>query len=699
MNSVFHISRSITLLVLGALLASGRQNPQDQKQRDLKVEKLPEKTAPPVVAGKGSLPRGYAVVIGIARYQNLDSKHQLAYSERDADSIYSILISPEGGNFRAEDVHKLVGPKATLANIRQELEVWLPKVAQPDDRVLIYFAGHGFLTPSDGRAYLAPYDFNLDSPATSGYPMAALAATIQNSIKARSKILLTDSCHSGAIAPDAAMQEINHKLASLDQSVFSLTASRDRERSFESPNWGGGHGIFTYYVVQGMQGAADESGDGYVTADELADYVRTNVREATQGQQNPTSERGSFDPNMQIAYVPSHVTPETPPAKYGGLVFESNMDNVEVFLDGNSIGVVSKSKPLSMPGLTPGTHTVKAVRMGYEADGPHEETVYPGRDTTVTIRILIQRHRPVAATSQLDDGIKFYTRGKSENYKKAIECFNAALALDATYSEAALYVGRAYEALFDTDQAENAFKKAIDIDPDYMEARAAYASVLLDTGSLDEAVRQLNAVVQRDKKNGQAWYLLSQALCRKEAYDQAIEAANAAIAITPYNGEAHLWLAESLHLTHSWDHAVAEYNQYLKLTNFDSGLAGQLNYNLLGYLIGMGKKSRSSLQDIWKDARAQTYFGLCDCERHMQQYEAAIGHCQKSLAYSPGDALTHYVLGMTYAMDANQKNSLELASVARQHFQEMLTLNPDLNESSTAKQMIANIDQAIGSRQ
>ncbi len=86
--------------------------------------------------------------------------------------------------------------------------------------------------------------------------------------------------------------------------MFSLTASRDRERSFESKEWGDGHGIFTYYVVKGLEGEADESGDGIVTADELAEYVRRNVREVTKGQQNPTSDRGSFDPNMILAYMP-----------------------------------------------------------------------------------------------------------------------------------------------------------------------------------------------------------------------------------------------------------------------------------------------------------------------------------------------------------------------------------------------------------
>jgi hypothetical protein len=39
--------------------------------------------------------------VGIASYKNLPSKAQLEFSERDADAIYSILISPEGGNFHA----------------------------------------------------------------------------------------------------------------------------------------------------------------------------------------------------------------------------------------------------------------------------------------------------------------------------------------------------------------------------------------------------------------------------------------------------------------------------------------------------------------------------------------------------------------------------------------------------------------------
>ena len=73
-----------------------------------------------------------------------------------AASKVSALISQEGGHFPAQNVHRLIGPQATLANLRNELEHWLPENAKDDDRVVIYFAGHGFVL--DGKAYLAPYD-------------------------------------------------------------------------------------------------------------------------------------------------------------------------------------------------------------------------------------------------------------------------------------------------------------------------------------------------------------------------------------------------------------------------------------------------------------------------------------------------------------------------------------------------------------
>jgi tetratricopeptide (TPR) repeat protein len=111
-----------------------------------------------------------------------------------------------------------------------------------------------------------------------------------------------------------------------------------------------------------------------------------------------------------------------------------------------------------------------------------------------------------------EKGLEAYTKGYEGNYRKAAESFEKALKLDPVYSQAALYLGRAYNALFEEQKAEQAFRKAIEIDPDYLEARSSFAGMLLDIGGTDEAIRQLTVVVQRDPKDGMAHYLLAQAL-------------------------------------------------------------------------------------------------------------------------------------------------------------------------------------------
>ena len=118
-----------------------------------------------------------------------------------------------------------------------------------------------------------------------------------------------------------------------------------------------------------------------MTADELSEYVHTQVREATNGQQNPTSDRTNFDPDMFLAYVPANAAPATAPApKFGSLVFESNMDDVEVFVDSKSIGTVSKGKPLSLPGLNPANIRSRASIWAMSRMGRDKRWSIPARN-------------------------------------------------------------------------------------------------------------------------------------------------------------------------------------------------------------------------------------------------------------------------------------------------------------------------------
>ena len=61
--------------------------------------------------------------------------------------------------------------------------------------------------------------------------------------------------------------------------------------------------------------------------------------------------------------------------------------------------------------------------------------------------------------------MEFYTKGGAENYRKALEQFSKALEIDSGYSQAALYLGRTYNALFEQQQAEKYFRRPMDDSP------------------------------------------------------------------------------------------------------------------------------------------------------------------------------------------------------------------------------------------
>ena len=173
--------------------AASRQTEQDRTRgRDLVFE-----TADRETVQLPTVPRGYALVIGVGEYRNLDASKQLLFARSDAEAMYRVLISQEGGAFPPENVRLLTGAQATLANVRQAIGEWLPSVATPADRVIVYFAGHGFV--HEGRGYLAPTDVDPRRLEETAYSMAALGDVMANRVEAHWKVLLTDACHSGKI--------------------------------------------------------------------------------------------------------------------------------------------------------------------------------------------------------------------------------------------------------------------------------------------------------------------------------------------------------------------------------------------------------------------------------------------------------------------------------------------------------------------
>jgi len=463
-----------------------------------------------------------------------------------------------------------------------------------------------------GKGYLAFYNTNIDRLIESAYPMATLGRVVGSSIRSKWKALLTDACHSGAI------QQINESLNDLGAGtgLFTFSASRGDEQSFEDPSLGGGHGLFTYYLVQGLEGQADESGDGIVTAEELAYYVTHMVHDHARRKgatQNPNSGKNEYDGGMILAFDASRLKMDSEVAmKEGRILVQSNMDDVEIRLNGTFKGIAGKDSSLDLPGLLPGDYTIEGARRGYEPDGPRTVQVRPGEVTTVPINIRIKKNVNKKAEDLFNQGWVLYEKkGNQDAYKQAAAIFERALQADPKYSEAALFAGRAYHMSDNLGKATAAYQKALAIDPDYTEARVGYIGVLLDRGDTTEAVRQLSEAVAREPRNALAYSQMAHAYRMSGDYGQCVESARRSIALDPRNPVSHLWLGDCLRLEGQITLAKTAYDHALKLSDYDPGFSGRFSYWMIGSFLGpIGSKRAASRRDVNRDERNLAYLGL-----------------------------------------------------------------------------------------
>lgn len=254
----------------------------------------------------------WAVIIGISKYK--DTKiSQLRYAAADASSFYDWLVSPQGGRYAPARVKLLLDGDATGENMRKALFEWLTQAIE-EDTVTIYFAGHGSpQSPTKPEnLFLLPYDVQYASVASTGFPMWDIETALRRFIKAKKVIVITDACHAGGVgeAFDVAMRagrgitiapvsSTLQNLSNISDGICIISASDDSQFSQEGEQWGGGHGVFTFQLLDGLKGKADYNKDGFVTLGELIPFLSEQIRRATRNAQTPTV-AGRFDPALSI---------------------------------------------------------------------------------------------------------------------------------------------------------------------------------------------------------------------------------------------------------------------------------------------------------------------------------------------------------------------------------------------------------------
>ncbi|MCI5120262.1 MAG: hypothetical protein D3908_03535, partial [Candidatus Electrothrix sp. AUS4] len=238
--------------------------------------------------------RSHAIIIGIDKYSN--GIQPLVTAVNDAKRLNEILVR-HGYNVRL-----LVNEEATLSHLQTLFRDELPQQISQDDRLLLYFAGHGVARSDDKgpEGYLIPQDANQNDKNTF-WKMTALHSYLEQ-LPCRHMLAILDCCFAGAFRwsskrdfqplPPVIYQERFDRFLR-DPAWQVITSAAYNQKALDNTLSGyplGEHGViknqqqphspFALSLFEALDGAADlipEGGDGIITAMELASYLQYHV--------------------------------------------------------------------------------------------------------------------------------------------------------------------------------------------------------------------------------------------------------------------------------------------------------------------------------------------------------------------------------------------------------------------------------------
>ena len=231
-------------------------------------------------------PNALALIVGVANYSKTNA--DAIYADKDAQQFYDYARMKLG--IPAKNIKELVNNKADLGEIALAVQDWIARsTKQGKTDIYLYFAGHGLASDNGKDMYLLPYD---GRPRLLG-KTALLRDELFKDIKQanpRSVTVFLDTCYSGTTrGTDMLIASRPIAIRALEQSipsnftVFSAAAGDQTSKPLEEAK----HGMFSYFLMKGMEGDADSNNDKKITARELHVYVEQNVVQQSSGSQTP----------------------------------------------------------------------------------------------------------------------------------------------------------------------------------------------------------------------------------------------------------------------------------------------------------------------------------------------------------------------------------------------------------------------------
>lgn len=566
--------------------------------------------------------RRWAVVIGVGSYRD-PAIPGLRFADDDARAVYDFLRSPRAGlgGFAEQNVKLLLNDQATYSGLRSALFSFLRQAA-PNDEVLIYFAGKG-AADFEQNPYLLTHDSELANLPATALSLQEVDRAVRE-LNARDILVFTDASHDGGpqVRGPSVVDRINRfflgELSVGSGGLAVLTASETDQSSLEDERWGGGHGVFTHVLLDGLRGAADENGDSIVTLGEVMGYTRRRVGVETRNVQIPGVSQTSYDPYLPIGMV----------------------------LNDAELGVV----PIPRTGADSASEVAQLDRMREAVRIFPLNAVYR-RNFGAALR---RAGRPQEALAELREAVRLDARNSDNHYElgltlraagalgDAVAAFQIAMSLDGGSST---YLDAFVSALLDDGQVERALtciRLAIGIAPARLSRMGRHPDaedcentrVPLALAVLPLATATAERLIDAEL-NAEAEQFLGDLLT-------AAPGSRRASAQWHFlRGVARQGMGASGHSAESWDAALDDY----RVAMLDSALAGSALNNSAKIAEARGRLAVAV--DLYRRAAARPNphpvfaINLARLFERLQEPDSALARYQESLALDTRNHAAH----------------------------------------------------------
>ncbi|PTM08620.1 MAG: hypothetical protein DA408_20230 [Bacteroidetes bacterium] len=664
-----------------------------------------------------------AVVIGVSKFQN-EHIPPLQYAHADATAFATFLQSKAGGSLPDNQLKLLTNEQATQGQMAAAL-TWLMDESKEGDTAIIYFSGHGDMETKTmaNHGFLLTYDAPAATYMAGGaFPVFYLQSVLQT-LSTQKKVqvmLVTDACHAGKLAGSAnqGTQATAQLLAEQFANEARLLSCQPNEYSEEGAHWGGGHGVFTYFLLDGLMGLADANQDGSVTLLELQRYLEDEVPRAVspksqiplvfgnKGMKVATVDAPTLaalqDARTQLpdeAVLISFATASRSAAvdrdssvllKYRQfqqalaqkhLLYPEEGSAYQLFLDlADQPAVATYYQDMRRNLAAALQDEAQQAINDYLAANPAElrrrwsqDTHYEQYPEYLNTAAALQgashfSYQDLKNKALYFSGVNYRLQGEREQredlYLQAEAIQQQVVALDSTAIYAYNELGLLARRTGDYQGSIAEFQKALAYSPTWVLAQTNLCGSYRDVAELDLAKSACQKALQYDSTFALAYHNLGAVLKAEEQWATAIQAYQKALEYAPDYAETYRGLGEAYYFEDSLAQAKTAWEAYLDL----DPLKTDILYNL-GYVtkaLGQNQEARQYFQAVVGQDSSdwETFLEIADleiAENHYEQAASAIAYAQRLAQEAPD---TYYLLASLQAQQKEDQVALAALQLA-----------------------------------